>query len=153
MDTKGSPGGVAAAGAPARTLVLVVSPEPHGPTRPSKGRFEARLDGRLLCTSPTPLCSAARLLLAEGVDPATVLVMKNAGSDLVVLTAAIRAAARLTVDEARTPRFAKWKPPPQVRAAKTAGVGAPVCEKASGPLLDSPPHENAPGTNTTPTRT
>ena len=35
------------------------------------GRFVATLAGRQLCTSREPLLAASRILLAEGVDPAT----------------------------------------------------------------------------------
>ena len=44
------------------------------------GKFETRLDGRLLCVSRQPLLDAARILLAEGVDPQTPLVTRHAAS-------------------------------------------------------------------------
>jgi hypothetical protein len=48
------------------------------------------------------------VLLAEGVDPATVLVMKRPGSDTVALTSKLSVAARLTVDESG-PRFIGYR--------------------------------------------
>jgi hypothetical protein len=46
--------------------------------RPGKdGKFEARVDGRLLCTSRQPFLNAARTLLAEGVEPATPIIMQH----------------------------------------------------------------------------
>jgi hypothetical protein len=60
-----------------------------------------------------PLLGAARVLLAEGIAPETVLQMRHGGSDTVALTATVGVAAGLRVDEGGgtgTPRFAKWKP-------------------------------------------
>jgi hypothetical protein len=47
-------------------LELVVAPA-------GAGKFTAYLDDRELCTSTKPFLDAARVLLAEGVDPATAL--------------------------------------------------------------------------------
>jgi hypothetical protein len=66
------------------------------PTR--AGMFEARIDGRLICTSRQPLLDAARVLLAEGFDPDTYLVMRHLGSADDSLSASIRTAASLTVE-------------------------------------------------------
>jgi hypothetical protein len=41
------------------------------------GKFAARLDGRELCVSTKPFLDDARVLLAEGADPATVLEMRH----------------------------------------------------------------------------
>ena len=48
--------------------------------RPAKrpGLYTAALAGRDLCTSQQPFLDAARLLLAEGIDPKTTLVMRLA---------------------------------------------------------------------------
>jgi hypothetical protein len=73
----------------------------------SGGRHAAKLDGRLLCTSATPFCEAARVLLAEGVDPDARIEMRHAGRDTVILSGTVRAAARLTVSN---DRFEKWHP-------------------------------------------
>jgi hypothetical protein len=54
-------------------LDLVVAPA-------GAGKFTDRLDGRDLCASTKPFLDAARVLLAEGADPATALEMRHAGS-------------------------------------------------------------------------
>jgi hypothetical protein len=54
-------------------LELVVAPA-------GAGKFTAYLDDRELCTSTKPFLDAARVLLAEGADPATALEMRHAGS-------------------------------------------------------------------------
>jgi hypothetical protein len=60
--------------------------------------FEARIDGRLICTSRQPLLDAARVLLAEGLDPETYLVMRHLGSAHDSLSGSIGTAALLTVE-------------------------------------------------------
>lgn len=79
------------------------------------GRFLA-LDGtRLLCTSRTPLLSAARVLLAEGADPQAPLAMRHVDSDTVAMRTTVGAAAALAVsepDRGGAPRFHRWKPSP-----------------------------------------
>ena len=80
----------------------------------SHGTFDAYLGERLLTTSHQPFLEAARVLLAEGVDPATPLVMRHAGSQTDSLKGTVGAAAKLTVEETRTagPYFRKWRPNP-----------------------------------------
>jgi hypothetical protein len=87
-------------------LVIVVEPVGH------RGRFRARLDGRVVvASSRTPFCDAARALLAEGIDPATRIVMRHAGSATDALTATVAVAAKLTVEDGDdSPRFRKWRP-------------------------------------------
>jgi hypothetical protein len=66
---------------------------------------------RVAARSTTPLCDAARALLAEGVDPATPIVMRQAGADHDALRSIVGKAAGLTVSESGgRPRFAKWRP-------------------------------------------
>jgi hypothetical protein len=92
---------------------LTVSPAVRDPNRvPRRLMFEARLEDRLLCTSATPLCDAARILLAEGCHPEAKIVMTHAESDVVSLHSTVGVAAGLTVQEAGAPRFAKWQPNP-----------------------------------------
>ena len=53
-------------------ITLII--RPHCSPRTGKrvqGQFEARLDGKLICISHQPLLDGARVLLADGVDPAT----------------------------------------------------------------------------------
>jgi hypothetical protein len=85
------------------TLELVVAPS-------AGGRFAARLDGRELCASTKPFLDAARVLMAEGVDPATVLQMRHADSATVAMRSTVGTAAGLTVLEGDLgPRFAQWR--------------------------------------------
>jgi hypothetical protein len=72
------------------------------------GRFRASLGDRVLCESRTPLLGAARVLLAEGVDPATPLAMRHRTSDTIAMRSTVGAAARLSVDE-YGPRFVPYR--------------------------------------------
>ena len=98
------------------TVDIVVTSEPRNPANPPRrARFIAAMatGGRVLGAFSTPLCGAARALLAEGVLPETVLQMRHAGSDVVALKTKIGIAAGLTVDEEDStgaPRFGKWRP-------------------------------------------
>jgi hypothetical protein len=89
-----------------KSVELVVSPV----RRP--GHFRAQLGHRELVTSRQPFLDSARVLLGEGCDPATVLVMRHAGSKTNSLRATIGTAAKLTVAEGELdpPRFRAWKP-------------------------------------------
>jgi hypothetical protein len=92
------------------TIKVTVRPNGYG----TRGRlFDAELDGRVLVRrSAAPFCDAARLLLAEGVDPATKLVMRHSGSEIDALRSTIGAAAKLTVsdDNSGKPRFRSYRP-------------------------------------------
>jgi hypothetical protein len=75
-------------------------PTLHIMVRPvGRGRYAAHLDDRELCRSETPFFSAARVLLAQGYDPSTVLAMSHEGSATVAIRSTIGRAAGLTVDE------------------------------------------------------
>jgi hypothetical protein len=91
-------------------------------TRPRPGRFDARLLGFeqfLVESTRTSFCDAARILLAAGLAHAVdLLVTWHAGSEHVALKAAVGVAARLTVDEASTPRFARWRGRPHPRSRR-----------------------------------
>jgi hypothetical protein len=95
---------------------IVVSPEPRNPSAPPRrSRFIARLgaDGRVLGAFSAPFLGAARLLLAEGVQPETWLRTRHAGSEVVALRSTVGAAARLHVREETNdgkPRFTRWAP-------------------------------------------
>lgn len=85
-------------------IAVVVSPL-------ASGRFAVRHDGRLLVSSSsTPFCAAARVLLDEGIDPATCLIMRHERSDTIALAAQLGSAAKLTIDENNGTIFARWKP-------------------------------------------
>src|SRR5262245_45037284 len=92
--------------------------------RPAKsGRFEARVGDRLLCTSRQPLLDAARIMLAEGVDPATPLTMRHERSSTDSLSSTVGKAAKLTVGEEPSPRFRPWVPFEGVRMPDRSAAG------------------------------
>ena len=65
--------------------------------------------------SSQPLLDGARVLLAEGVDPATRIVMRDAGSVVDDLRSAVGAAVWLIVEEGERPplfRLRLWQPLP-----------------------------------------
>ncbi len=77
--------------------------------------FDSAVDGRtIVARSPTPFCDAARVLLGEGTDPATVLTMRHAGQDHAALRSTVGIAAGLTVkdDSVGKPVFRRWSPSP-----------------------------------------
>jgi hypothetical protein len=76
-----------------------------------QGRFEACLDGRLICISRQPLLDAARMLAADGVDPATLVAVRHEGVAYDALRSTVGVAAGPTVEENERvgPRFARWK--------------------------------------------
>lgn len=84
-----------------------------------QGQFEARLDGKQICISHQPLLDGARVLAADGVDPATPIAVKHEGTAFDALRSTVGAAAKLTIEESG-PRFAPWKPFPR------SAVGAPM---------------------------
>jgi hypothetical protein len=77
-----------------------------------RGRFAASLGQRLLCTSKTPLLTAARILQAEGVPNDTPISMTHEGSSIVSMRSTIGKAAGLIVEETdkRGPRFKPYRP-------------------------------------------
>jgi hypothetical protein len=87
-------------------LALVVSPV-------GKGRYAAHLGDRcVIASAREPFFAAARVLLAEGVDPGTPLTMRHAGSNTVALRSTVGAAAKLTVreDDRCGPKLRLWTP-------------------------------------------
>jgi len=76
------------------------------------GRYHARVQDRHLCTSRTPFFAAARVLMAEGIDPETPITLGHEGSAIVSLRSTIGQAARLTVEESERsgPRFVPYRP-------------------------------------------
>ena len=73
------------------------------------GKFVVTLDGRQLCISRQPLLDAARVLINEGIDPATPIATRHAGAGFDAMTSTVGAAAKWTVRENETehrPSFA-----------------------------------------------
>jgi hypothetical protein len=75
--------------------------------------FDGKVEGRFVVErSTTPLCDAARVLLAEGIKPDTVLVMRHAGSIADALRSTVGAAAGLTVRQDNgPPGFTRYRAP------------------------------------------
>jgi hypothetical protein len=109
-----------------------------------RGRFAAALDERVLCRSRRPFLDSARVLLAEGADPATPFAMRHAGSDYDALRSTIGQAAGLTVlepDDPRDgriyPRFARhqpWKGPGSHAIASPMRFSGPGLSDIEGGL-------------------
>jgi len=78
-------------------------------TEKRRGRFYGWIDGKLVVTSTTPFLSAARVLLAQGLDPATVLQMRHRKTETDSLRGPMGEAAKLAVNETGSrPRFVKY---------------------------------------------
>jgi hypothetical protein len=116
----------------ATTVILIVSPSLNIDGRKAystRGQlFDGAVDVRsIVKRSTTPFCDAARVLLAEGVKPDTVLVMRHAGSAADALRSTVRVAAGLTVtdDNGGKSVFRTWKP---YDREETIPVASPVRE-------------------------
>jgi hypothetical protein len=75
--------------------------------------FDGEIGGRRIVTrSTTPFCDAARVLLGEGIDQTTPLVMRHAGAEHESLRSTVGGAARLTVRDTRGGKsvFAEHEP-------------------------------------------
>ena len=100
-----------------RPLTINISPAFDGQGVRRHGLFFADLDGRQLCISRQPLLDAARVLLAEGVDPETPIATRHAGADFDAMTSTVGAAAKWTVreNETQSPHFVRWEAFPACR--------------------------------------
>jgi hypothetical protein len=86
------------------------------------GRFEACLDGTIICRSRTPLLTSARVLLRQGYDPNSIISMRVDGSATTSMRMHLGAAANLTVEEGRgSPRFVRYRPPANKRGQEVRG--------------------------------
>jgi len=75
------------------------------------GKWEAQVEGQLLCTSRQPFLAAARVLLQQGCDPTTRIIMRHDGSEADSLCSTIGEAAKLSVTETGSaPVFSQWEP-------------------------------------------
>jgi hypothetical protein len=91
----------------AQHFTIIVAPLPGRPDT-----YAAWLNGRLIRTaSRQPFLDAARVLMAAGHDPLTILQLRHAGSDTISLRTTIGAAAKLTVIERdrHGPRFEPYR--------------------------------------------
>lgn len=108
-------------------MQIIIIVKPAG----TAGAFAAYAAGVQLCSSSrTPVLDAARVLLSQGVDPGTIVIMRHQGSTVDALRARLGVAARLTVGD---DRFGK----PKMRwTAPLGDVAAPPIapnEKSGGP--------------------
>src|SRR5258706_933047 len=127
----------------ATTIVLVVSPSLNADGRnaySTRGQlFDGKVDDRsVVKRSTTPFCAAARVLLAEGADPATKLVMRHEGSSHDALRSTVEVAAKLTVVDSSTgkPIFVPWVDLRQTWSS-AARSGPPIREMDS-PAVEVP---------------
>ena len=81
------------------------------------GKCVVTLDGRQLCISRQPLLDAARVLIDEGIDPATPIAIRHTGAGFDALTSTVGAAAKWTVreNETQSPHFVRWEAFPASR--------------------------------------
>jgi hypothetical protein len=128
-------------------VVLTVSPTIGADGRRQySGRgqlFDGAVDGRMIVTRSTqPLLDGCRVLIGEGIDPVSRVVMRHAGSDKDALRSTVGAAAKLTVSDSDTgrPKFKTFKP--WKRGEETGAGEAPVQETEPA-VLDQPPDAHA----------
>lgn len=82
------------------SIHLTYRKTPSAPGRPYNSLFTVTdAHGRDLCSARVPLCSAARVLLQEGHDPASTIFMTRDGETSWRLKAPLGVAAKLTVRE------------------------------------------------------
>jgi hypothetical protein len=75
-------------------------------------KWRATFDGKVLCTSASPLITSARLLVANGVDPNRTIEMWHQHADAWALRALLRVAAGMDVAETPFgPKFVRYRPP------------------------------------------
>jgi hypothetical protein len=96
-----------------------------------RGRFDMYLDGRHLERSTTPLLTAARILLAEGLAPETAIEMRHQGSTIISLRSTIGAAAKLGVSEGRFYEYGSNKFPHSPEGEEIEAEATPVADAAN----------------------
>ena len=86
------------------TLRVILRPALNRHGKRLHDKFVVTLDGRQLCISRQPLLDAARVLIKEGIDPATPVATRHAGARFDAMTSTVEAAAKWTVRETETER-------------------------------------------------
>ena len=97
------------------------------------GRYRAMLGAKLLVTSREPFYSAARVLLAGGLDPETALEAQHKGSPIVAMRCKLGEAAKWTVRERDRGGLRRelWQPMPDA-VSSIRGGGENEQEAAGG---------------------
>jgi hypothetical protein len=95
------------------------------------GFYNVLFDGELLVErSRVPELDAARALVAKGPTGKLTMLDGKTGTPRSIIN--IERAAKLTVDESRTPRFSKWKPMPADLKARQTSTGASYSDESLG---------------------
>jgi hypothetical protein len=112
------------------------------------GKYFAYLRGEQysrIKASREPLLAISRALLSAGFDPKIVLISRHLGSCTDCLSGKIEDLARLTVDESRGTRFARWKPFSSAAVQRTSAALAPSYGDAGSSRSNDPsPHRRPP---------
>jgi hypothetical protein len=98
-------------------IILIVTPslQPDGrKAYNNRGQlFDGKVDGRTIITRSTqPLLDGCRVLVREGLDPDTRIIVRHAGSTTDALRSTVRGAAKLAVsdDILGKPIVRRWQP-------------------------------------------
>jgi len=99
--------------------MLRIRTKPH-PTRP--GVFVARVEGKFLCASRTPLADGARMLIKMGFPPSLLITMRHDGAEHDSFDPEPLAnwAARAFVETPHGPKLIEWEPFPEARRPRAA---------------------------------
>jgi hypothetical protein len=94
------------------SITLALPPVRISITPTARGRkWRASLDGETLCVSASPLITAARILIARGVDPIQTIEMWCDQADTWSLRGQLGAVAATPIDGETAARLAKNGPP------------------------------------------
>jgi hypothetical protein len=95
--------------------IIIITAAPAG-----RGRFDASVDGRYILTSRSPFLDTARILAAQGADPATRIGLMHEGSDRIAMRSTIGIAAGLIVEEGDRLALRKHRSPGAVERSPAA---------------------------------
>jgi hypothetical protein len=111
-------------------LTIITASPPRRAPMATAVRYSMRRGRVIVTRSTTPMLDAARALLAEGMDPATQLVMRHAGAKHDAMRSTVGAATGLTVSDLKgRSTLERWRSvplsalKPQARANEIAATG------------------------------
>jgi hypothetical protein len=91
---------------PTKTICITVTPSLN------RRKWRASLDGEALCISASPLVASARILIAKGYDPSSIIELWHQHADAWALRGKLGTVAAVVLDgERKAPRCAKNSPP------------------------------------------